>query len=78
MADMSKTIYKLQTALKQKGIIVCINTIQFYSREQDRYIKMYKVMQNKKELINTASQIKVVRLLNDLWQEVQNETGNRS
>ena len=77
MADMSKTIYKLQTALKQKGIIVCINTIQFYSREQDRYIKMYKVMQNKKELINTASQIKVVRLLNDLWQEVQNETGNR-
>lgn len=77
MADMSKTIYKLQTALKQKGIIVCINTIQFYSSEQDRYIKMYKVMQNKKELINTASQIKVVRLLNDLWQEVQNETGNR-
>ena len=77
MADMSKTIYKLQTALKQKGIIVCINTIQFYSQEQDRYIKMYKVMQNKKELINTASQIKVVRLLNDLWQEVQNETGNR-
>lgn len=77
MADMSKTIYKLQTALKQKGIIVCINTIQFYSKEQDRYIKMYKVMQNKKELINTASQIKVVRLLNDLWQEVQNETGNR-
>lgn len=77
MADMSKTIYKLQTALKQKGIIVCISTIQFYSSEQDRYIKMYKVMQNKKELINTASQIKVVRLLNDLWQEVQNETGNR-
>lgn len=77
MADMSKTIYKLQTALKQKGVIVCINTIQFYSPEQDRYIKMYKVMQNKKELINTASQIKVVRLLNDLWQEVQNETGNR-
>lgn len=77
MADMSKTIYKLQTALKQKGIIVCINTIQFYSKEQDRYIKMYKVMQNKKELINTASQIKVVRLLNDLWQGVQNETGNR-
>ena len=77
MADMSKTIYKLETALKQKGIVVCINTIQCYSKEQDRYIKMYKVMQNKKELINTASQIKVVRLLNDLWQEVQNETGNR-
>ena len=36
MADMSKTIYKLQTALKQKGIIVCINTIQFYSKEQER------------------------------------------
>ena len=30
MADLSNTLYKLQLALKQKGIIVLINTYQFY------------------------------------------------
>ena len=29
MADMSKLIYKLQTALKQKGVLVYINTNQY-------------------------------------------------
>ena len=50
-----------------------INTYQFYSAEQDRFIKMYKVMHDKKELINTASQIKATSELNRLWQEVKNE-----
>lgn len=77
MADLSKTMYKLQTALKQKGVIVYINTSQFYSEEQDRFIKMYKVIYKKQKLINTASQIKVVEALNNLWQEVKNEKGNR-
>lgn len=77
MADLSKTMYKLQTALKQKGVLVYINTSQFYSEEQDRFIKMYTIIQNKKKLINTASQIKVVRTLNEIWQEVKdNEKGN--
>ena len=61
MADLSKLMYKLQLALKQKGVLVYINTYQFYSEEQDRYIKMYKLGQNKKELINTASQRKATR-----------------
>lgn len=77
MADMSKLIYKLQTALKQKGVLVYINTQQFYSKEQDRFIKMYILNKNKKELLKTASQIKVINKLNELWQEVKNEEGNK-
>ena len=74
MADLSKLMYKLQLALKQKGVLVYINTYQFYSAEQDRFIKMYKLVHNKKELINTASQIKATSELNRLWQgEVKNE-----
>ena len=77
MADMSKLMYKLQTALKQKGVIVYINTSQFYSEEQDRFIKMYRILHNKKQIINTASQIKAVKALNELWQGVKNEEGNK-
>ena len=55
MADLSNTLYKLQLALKQKGIIVLINTSQFYSEEQDRIIKMYIIKQNKKEIIKTSN-----------------------
>ena len=70
-------MYKLQLALKQKGVLVYINTSQFYSKEQDRFIKMYRIVQNKKEVINTASQIKAVSTLNRIWQEVKNEEGNK-
>lgn len=73
MADLSKLMYKLQLALKQKGVLVYINTYQFYSAEQDRFIKMYKLVHNKKELINTASQIKATSELNRLWEDVKNE-----
>lgn len=71
MADLSNTLYKLQLALKQKGIIVLINTSQFYSEEQDRIIKMYTITQNKKEIIKTSSIVKAVKALNNLWQEVK-------
>ena len=77
MADLNKLMYKLQLALKQKGVLVYINTSQFYSKEQDRFIKMYRIVQNKKEIINTASQIKAVSALNRIWQEVKNEEGNK-
>ena len=77
MADLNKLMYKLQLALKQKGVLVYINTSQFYSKEQDRFIKMYRIVQNKKEVINTASQIKAVSALNRIWQEVKNEEGNK-
>ena len=74
--DTSTIMYKLQLALKQKGVIVTINTNQFYSNEQDRFIKMYSIKKNKKNLITTASQIQAVKVLNQLWQEVKNEKGN--
>ena len=77
MADMSKLMYKLQTALKQKGYIIYINTQQFYSEEQDRLIKIYILKHGKDELLKTASQIKVVNKLNEIWQEVKNEEGNK-
>ena len=77
MADLNKLMYKLQLELKQKGVLVYINTSQFYSKEQDRFIKMYRIVQNKKEVINTASQIKAVSELNRIWQEVKNEEGNK-
>ena len=65
MADMSKLMYKLQTALKQKGYIIYINTKQFYSEEQDRLIKIYILKHGKDELLRTASQIKVINKLNE-------------
>ena len=71
MADLSNTLYKLQLALKQKGIIVLINTSQFYSEEQDRIIKTYIIKQNKKEIIKTSSIVKAIKALNNLWQEVK-------
>lgn len=79
MADLSKLIYKIQLALKQKGIKVYINTSQFYSQEQDRYIKMYRILDSKgKMIINTASQVKALNALNTIWQEVKNnEEGNK-
>ena len=77
MADMSKLMYKLQTALKQKGYIIYINTQQFYSEEQDRLIKVYILKHGKEELLRTASQIKVINKLNEIWQEVRNEEGNK-
>ena len=77
MADMSKLMYKLQTALKQKGYIIYINTQKFYSEEQDRLIKVYILKHGKDELLKTASQIKVVKALNEIWQEVKNEEGNK-
>ena len=67
----TQLIYKLQLALKQKGVIVLINTIQIYSEEQKKYIKVYKVTHNKKELLRTSSKIKVIKALNILWQEVK-------
>lgn len=70
-------MHKLQRALKQKGIIICISTIQFYSKEQNRYIKVYHVRNGKEELLKTASQIQVITLLNQYWQEVKDDKGNR-
>ena len=69
--DTKSLMFKLQKALKTKGKIICINTNQFYSKEQNRFINMYIVKQNKDLLIKTASQIQVVRTLQQIWEEVK-------
>lgn len=69
--DTKSLMFKLQKALKTKGVIICINTNQFYSKEQNRFITMYMVKQNKDLLIKTASQIQVVRTLQGIWEEVK-------
>lgn len=69
--DTKSLMFKLQKALKAKGKIICINTNQFYSKEQNRFITMYIVKQNKDLLIKTASQIQVVRTLQQIWEEVK-------
>lgn len=69
MADTTKIIYKLQTALKQKGVIITINTYQIYSEENNRYIKIYQVKNNTKEIIKSSSQIKIIKALQALLEE---------
>lgn len=66
MKSMSTIIYQLQTALKCKNYIVTIGTTQFYSAEQDRFIKVYHVKRNKEEIVSTASQIVVIRCLKQI------------
>lgn len=69
--DTKSLMFKLQKALKSKGIIVYINTSQFYSEQQDRLITMYTVVRNKKQIIRTASQLKVITTLQEIWEEVK-------
>lgn len=69
--DTKSLMFKLQKALKSKGIIVYINTSQFYSEQQDRLITMYSIVRNKKQIIRTASQLKVITTLQEIWEDVK-------
>ena len=64
--------YKLQKALKQNGIIISINTTQFYSEQQDRMIDYYIIKQNKKQIYASSSQIKIVKFLAEILEERRN------
>lgn len=65
-------MYKLQKALKQIGVILSINTTQFYSEQQDRMIDYYIVKQNKKQIYASSSQIKIVKFLAEMLEERRN------
>ena len=65
-------MYKLQKALKQNGIIISINTTQFYSEQQDRMIDYYIIKQNKKQIYASSSQIKIVKFLAEILDERRN------
>ena len=71
MAGTKSIMFKLRKALKSRGVIVTINQGEFYSQEQERFIKMYKIKRDKEVLINTASQIKCVELLAKMWEGVK-------
>lgn len=77
--NIRKTINKLQSALIAKGYIYKINTFQFYSDQQNRMITGYRITekQGKKdvELLNSCSQVEVLKWFVWKWNEVkENET----
>ena len=74
---MATIIYQLQTALKIKGFIVAVNTTQFFSAEQDRFIKVYHVKHKREEIVSTASQIIVIRCLKQMLDCIRNLEATR-
>lgn len=71
MAKTGDLMYKLQLALKQKGIRICINTTQFYSEKFDGFIKCYHLKDGKKELFKSCSQIQCIKFMQALLQEAE-------
>ena len=77
MKSLATIMYQLQTALKMKGFIVAINTTQFYSDQQDRFVKVYHVKHKREEIVSTASQIVVVRCLKQMLDCIRNLEATR-
>lgn len=83
MANLRGIIKKLQTAISLKEYIIRINSYQFYSEEQRRFITGYslvhkewqknrtgKLVYKDKELLNTCSQVEIVKYLADKYKEL--------
>lgn len=81
-----QTIHKLQSALIAKGYIYKINTYQFYSEQQNRMITGYRITQKQSyrkkngemsekyvELLNSCSQVEVLKWFVEKWKEVNDE-----
>lgn len=84
--NIRATINKLQKALIQRGYIYKINTYQFYSEQQNRMITGYRITQkqpyrkkngeiSKKdvELLNSCSQVEVLKWFVGEWEKRKNE-----
>lgn len=70
--NIRKTINKLQSALIAKGYIYKINTYQFYSEQP--YRKKNREMSEKDvELLNSCSQVKVLKWFVGEWEKRKNE-----
>lgn len=87
--NIKATTKKLQTALMQKGIIYKINTYQFYSPEQSRMITGYSICEKQAymkkngeigihdvELLNTCSQVKVLKWFVEEWRKAKDSGGD--
>ena len=81
-----QTINKLQKALIQRGKIYKLGTYQFYSKEQTRLITGYKITEKQQfrkkngeisqkdaELLNSCSQVDVLKWFAEKWREINNE-----
>lgn len=76
----TKLSNKLKQALLHKGIIVYLDTEEFYSEKQNRLIKMYILSQRvfdekknrycKQQLLKTADHNGIVQYLADMYKEV--------
>jgi len=88
--NIKSTIKKLQTALIQRGYIYKIGTYQFHSKEQNRMITGYKVTQRQPyrkkngemsekdvELLNTCSQVEVLRWFVSRWEKFNKDVKNK-
>lgn len=88
--NIRKTINKLQSALIAKGYIYKINTYQFYSDQQNRMITGYRITEKQPyrkkngemsvkdvELMNSCSQVEVLKWFAEEWKEINrnNESG---
>lgn len=84
MANLRGLAKKLQTAILQTGLVVKVNTYQFYSQEQKRMISKYQITtpvfrQNSAgewkdmdyEILSTCSAVEVVECLNSIYQQTK-------
>ena len=85
--NIKQTINKLQKALIQRGYIYKINTYQFHSKQQNRMITGYRITQKQPyrkkngemsekdvELLNSCSQVEVLKWFVGEWEKRKNET----
>lgn len=82
-ASNKQMIRRLQVAINNKGFPILYNTIQFYSRTEDRPITMYQVKTAKfneetgknkyTKIFESTSQIQIVLLLRDIWFLMNNQ-----
>lgn len=75
--QLSKTIFKLQTAINSRGHKLLFNNTQFYSEERGRPITIYHIKDSiynaqtnryeSKELFSSPSHLQIVFFLRDYW-----------
>lgn len=82
--NIKRKIHKLQSALIAEGYIYKINTYQFFSKQQNRMITGYRITQKQPyrkkngemsekdvKLLNSCSQVEVLKWFVEKWKEVR-------
>lgn len=71
-------MYKLQKALQMRGVIVTISEHEFYSNDQERFIKKYIVRRGKDKIVESCSQLDVIHGLKKIYDEEREKDGRRN